>query len=315
MKIVTKIENYLEEKPCILTIGTFDGVHIGHQEIIHNLITEARKKNILAVVLTFFPHPRMVLQKNSEIKLIDSIEDKQKILASLGLDVLVVHPFSEEFSRLTPLEFTRDILVNTFNISKVIIGYDHRFGRNREASITDLRQFSSVYGFEVEEIPAQEIASVNVSSTKIRAALEEGDIEKVNQFLNRPFLLTGKVTRGAGLGRTINFPTANIEIKETYKLCPPNGVYRVQSIIDGKQVLGMMNIGVRPTMGGNNKTIEVHFFEFNNDLYQQTLSIEILSKIREEQKFDSVEELQNQLKKDKKKSTALFDSERSNGKA
>jgi len=139
VKIVTKIENYLEEKPCILTIGTFDGVHIGHQEIIHNLITEARKKNILAVVLTFFPHPRMVLQKNSEIKLIDSIEEKQKILASLGVDVLVVHPFSKEFSRLTPLEFTRDILVNTFNISKVIIGYDHRFGRNREASITDLR--------------------------------------------------------------------------------------------------------------------------------------------------------------------------------
>ena len=206
-------------------------------------------------------------------------------------------------------------MVNTFNISKVIIGYDHRFGRNREASITDLREFSKVYGFEVEEIPAQEIASVNVSSTKIRTALEEGNIEKVNQFLNRPFLLTGKVTRGAGLGRTINFPTANIEIKETYKLCPPNGVYRVQSLIDGKQVLGMMNIGVRPTVGGSNKTIEVHFFEFNNDLYQQTLSIEILSKIREEQKFDSVEELQNQLKKDKKNSTALFDSERSNGKA
>ena len=315
MKIVTKIENYLEENPCLLTIGTFDGVHIGHQKIIHNLITEARKKNILAVVLTFFPHPRMVLQKDSEIKLIDSLEDKQKKLASLGVDVLVVHPFSKEFSKLTPLEFTRDILVDTFNISKVIIGYDHRFGRNREASIEDLHEFSVVYGFEVEEIPAQEIASVNVSSTKIRTALEEGNIEKVNQYLNRPFLLSGKVTRGAGVGRTINFPTANIKIKEAYKLCPPNGVYRVQSLIAGKQVLGMMNIGFRPTMGGSNKTIEVHFFNFNKDLYRQTLSIEILSKIREEQKFDSLEELQNQLKKDKNNSIALFDSERSNDKA
>ncbi|MDA8639744.1 bifunctional riboflavin kinase/FAD synthetase [Flavobacteriaceae bacterium] len=311
MKIVSKIENYKEDKACHLTIGTFDGVHIGHQKIIQNLVKKAKSKGDLAVVLTFFPHPRMVLQKDSGIKLIDSLEDKQKILASLGVDVLVVHPFSKEFSRLTATEFTRDILVNTFNISKVIIGYDHRFGRNRDASIVDLHEFGRLYGFEVEEIPAQEIASVNVSSTKIRKALEAGDIQKVNRYLSRPYLLSGKVESGAGIGRTIEFPTANIKIKEDYKLCPPNGVYRIQSEIKGSTVLGMMNIGVRPTVGGNIKKIEVHFFSYDEDLYNENITIQILDKIRDEIKFDSLENLQNQLKKDKINCIRLFDSERS----
>tara|TARA_B100000767_G_scaffold240476_1_gene236285 strand:- start:5976 stop:6917 length:942 start_codon:yes stop_codon:yes gene_type:complete len=312
VKIVSKIENYQEVKPCHLTIGTFDGVHVGHQKIIKKLVTKAKILNNLAVVLTFFPHPRMVLQKDSKIKLIDTLEDKQRILASLGIDVLVIHPFSKEFSKLTPIEFTRNILVNTFKVSKIIIGFDHRFGRNREASIVDLREFANVYDFEVEEIPAQEIEKVNVSSTKIRTALEQGDINKVNSYLNRPYLISGIVCQGEGLGRTINFPTANIKIKDEYKLCPPNGVYQVKSQIDGNQVSGMMNIGIRPTVGGNTKTIEVHFFHYDKDLYKQNLSIEILSKIREEQKFDSLKGLQNQLEKDKKKCIELFDSERSN---
>ena len=311
MKIVSDIENYKEDTPSLLTIGTFDGVHIGHQKIIHNLVSQAKEKGHLAVVLTFFPHPRMVLQKDSSIRLIDTLEEKQKVLASLGIDILVIHPFSKEFSRLTPLEFTRDLLVNTFKISKVIIGYDHRFGRNREASIQDLYQLSALYDFEVEEIPAQEISSVNISSTKIRTALVEGDLEMVNTYLDRPYLLTGTVSKGAGLGRTIDFPTANIEIKEAYKLCPPNGVYRVQSVIDGKLIFGMMNIGIRPTVGGDTKIIEVHCFEFDKDIYQQTLAIEIRSKLREEQRFDSLEALQKQLQEDKKICIGLFDSEKS----
>lgn len=251
----------------------------------------------------------MVLQKDIDIKLIDTLEEKQKILASLGVDVLVIHPFSKEFSRLTSLEFIRDLLVNTFKISKVIIGYDHRFGRNREASIKDVHQYGATYGFEVEEIPAQEISSVNVSSTKIRNTLTEGDLKKVNTFLNRPYQLSGIVTPGAGLGRTIDFPTANIKILETYKLCPPNGVYCVQSTINNKLIQGMMNIGMRPTVNGKTKTIEVHFFEFSQTLYEQSLTIEILDKIREEQKFDSLDELQKQLEKDKKTCLQLFDSE------
>lgn len=309
MKIVTHIENYQEQTPSILTIGTFDGVHVGHQKIIANLVQQAKEKKHLAVVLTFFPHPRMVLQKDIDIKLIDTVEEKQNILASLGVDVLVIHPFSKEFSRLTSLEFIRDLLVNTFKISKVIMGYDHRFGRNREASIKDVYQYGATYGFEVEEIPAQEISSVNVSSTKIRNALTEGDLKKVNTFLNRPYQLSGIVTPGAGLGRTIDFPTANIKIKETYKLCPPNGVYCVQSTINNKLIKGMMNIGMRPTINGKTKTIEVHFFEFNQTLYEQSLTIEILDKIREEQKFDSLDKLQKQLEKDKKNCLQLFDSE------
>jgi riboflavin kinase/FMN adenylyltransferase len=309
VKIVTHIENYQEQTPSILTIGTFDGVHVGHQKIIANLVQQAKEKKHLAVVLTFFPHPRMVLQKDIDIKLIDTLEEKQKILASLGVDVLVIHPFSKEFSRLTSLEFIRDLLVNTFKISKVIIGYDHRFGRNREASIKDVHQYGATYGFEVEEIPAQEISSVNVSSTKIRNTLTEGDLKKVNTFLNRPYQLSGVVTPGAGLGRTIDFPTANIKILETYKLCPPNGVYCVQSTINNKLIQGMMNIGMRPTVNGKTKTIEVHFFEFSQTLYEQSLTIEILDKIREEQKFDSLDELQKQLEKDKKTCLQLFDSE------
>ncbi|MGB2305340.1 MAG: bifunctional riboflavin kinase/FAD synthetase [Flavobacteriaceae bacterium] len=309
MKIVTHIENYQEQTPSILTIGTFDGVHVGHQKIIANLVQQAKEKKHLAVVLTFFPHPRMVLQKDIDIKLIDTVEEKQNILASLGVDVLVIHPFSKEFSRLTSLEFIRDLLVNTFKISKVIMGYDHRFGRNREASIKDVYLYGDTYGFEVEEIPAQEISSVNVSSTKIRNALTEGDLKKVNTFLNRPYQLSGIVTPGAGLGRTIDFPTANIKIKETYKLCPPNGVYCVQSTINNKLIKGMMNIGMRPTVNGKTKTIEVHFFEFNQTLYEQSLTIEILDKIREEQKFDSLDKLQKQLEKDKKNCLQLFDSE------
>lgn len=309
MKIVKHIENYQEQTPSILTIGTFDGVHVGHQKIIANLVQQAKEKNHLSVVLTFFPHPRMVLQKDIDIKLIDTLEEKQKILASLGVDVLVIHPFSKAFSRLTSLEFIRDLLVNTFKISKVIIGYDHRFGKNREASIKDIHQYGATYNFEVEEIPAQEISSVNVSSTKIRNALTQGDLKKVNVFLNRPYQVSGVVSAGAGLGRTIEFPTANIKIKETYKLCPPNGVYFIQSKINDKSIQGMMNIGMRPTVDGKTKTIEVHFFEFNENLYEQSLTIEILHKIREEQKFDSLDELQNQLEKDKNKCIELFDSE------
>jgi riboflavin kinase/FMN adenylyltransferase len=251
----------------------------------------------------------MVLQKDSSIRLIDTLEEKQKILAALGVDILMIHPFSKEFSRLTPLEFSRDLLVNTFKISKVIIGYDHRFGRNREASIQDLHQFGSLYNFEVEEIPAQEVSSVNVSSTKIRTALTEGKIETVNNYLKRPYVLTGIVSKGEGLGRTIDFPTANITIQESYKLLPPNGVYRIQSNVDGELVYGMMNIGVRPTVEGTNKTIEVHFFNFNKDLYQKTLAVEIRGKLREEQKFDSLESLKKQLQEDKTICMELFDSE------
>ena len=247
MKVISTIENYHATQSCSLTIGTFDGVHIGHRKIIQRLVKSAREKDHLAVVLTFFPHPRMVLQKDTSIRLIDTLKEKQQLLADLGVDVLVIHPFSKEFSRQTADEFTRDILVQSFDIAHLIIGYDHRFGRNREATVDDLINAGSTYGFSVEKIEAQEIASVNVSSTKIRTALEEGKMRVATDFLGRPFRLSGKVIRGKKIGRTIGFPTANLQIKEDYKLLPCDGVFLLKPSTMATCYYGMMNVGFRPT--------------------------------------------------------------------
>ncbi len=299
MKVINTIANYSELKNCALTIGTFDGVHIGHQQIIKRLVKQAKKKNLLSVVLTFFPHPRMILQKESDIRLIDTLNEKQKLLEDLGIDVLVVHPFSKVFSRQLADEFIRNILVNTFQIAHLIIGYDHRFGRNREATIDDLINAGETYGFSVEKIEAQEIASVNVSSTKIRLAIEGGDIHKANNYLNRPFKITGKVIKGAEIGRTIGFPTANLHITEEYKLLPADGVYFVRAKHKGKTIFGMMNIGFRPTVNGKKRSYEVHFFNFNEDLYKQFISVELLDQIRQEKAFLTLDELKQQLTLDK----------------
>lgn len=299
MKVINTITNYSELKNCALTIGTFDGVHIGHQQIIKRLVKQAKKKNLLSVVLTFFPHPRMILQKESDIRLIDTLNEKQKLLEDLGIDVLVVHPFSKIFSRQLADEFIRNILVNTFHIAHLIIGYDHRFGRNREATIDDLINAGETYGFSVEKIEAQEIASVNVSSTKIRLAIEAGDIQKANNYLNRPFKITGKIIKGAEIGRTIGFPTANLHITEEYKLLPADGVYFVRAKHKGKTIFGMMNIGFRPTVNGKKRSYEVHFFNFNEDLYKQFISVELLDQIRQEKAFLTLDELKQQLTLDK----------------
>ena len=299
MKVINTITNYAELKNCALTIGTFDGVHIGHQQIIKRLVKQAKKKNLLSVVLTFFPHPRMILQKESDIRLIDTLNEKQKLLEDLGIDLLVVHPFSKIFSRQLADEFIRNILVNTFHIAHLIIGYDHRFGRNREATIDDLINAGETYGFSVEKIEAQEIASVNVSSTKIRLAIEAGDIQKANNYLNRPFKITGKIIKGAEIGRTIGFPTANLHITEEYKLLPADGVYFVRAKHKGKTIFGMMNIGFRPTVNGKKRSYEVHFFNFNENLYKQFISVELLDQIRQEKAFLTLDELKQQLTLDK----------------
>ena len=248
----------------------------------------------------------MVLQKDTDIKLLNTIGEKAKILKALGLDYLIVHPFTKEFSRLSATEFVRDILVNSLQVKKIVIGYDHRFGRNRNANITDLRAFGNTLEFEVEEIPAQEIDDISVSSTKIRKALEEGNIKKANQFLGYYYMLTGTVKKGKSLGKKIDFPTANLHIEEQYKLIPKNGVYVVKSEIDGRTVYGMMNIGYNPTVAGTEKSIEVHFFDFEKDLYDDEIQIDIIDRLRDEQKFESVEALRNQLYKDKETSLSLI---------
>ncbi|MEW2921019.1 bifunctional riboflavin kinase/FAD synthetase [Muricauda sp. ANG21] len=290
----------------VITIGTFDGVHLGHRKILERLINNAKNTGLKSTVLTFFPHPRMVLQKDTEIKLLNTIEEKTQILESLGLDNLIIHPFTKAFSRLSATEFVRDVLVNSLKAKKIIIGYDHRFGRNRNANIQDLIAFGNTLDFEVEEIPAQEIDDVSVSSTKIRNALLEGDVVTANSYLSYAYMLTGTVKKGKGLGKEFGFPTANLHIAESYKLIPKNGSYVVKSTLNGIKHYGMMNIGFNPTVSGTEKSIEVNFFEFEGDLYDQKIQVKILHRIRDEHKFSSVEELREQLKKDKNFSLDLI---------
>ncbi|MDG1529352.1 MAG: bifunctional riboflavin kinase/FAD synthetase [Polaribacter sp.] len=300
MEIIHSLSNYQHTENTVVTIGTFDGVHIGHQKIIEQVVETAKKLGTKSVLLTFFPHPRMVLQQNASIELINTIDERAELLSKTGLDYLIIHPFSIEFSRLTALDFVRKILVNQLNTSKLIIGYDHHFGKNREGNLEQLTEYSHLYNFEVEEIPAQDINDVSVSSTKIRKALSDKNIKTANKYLGYHFMLNGTVVNGKQLGGKIGFPTANISIKEDYKLIPKMGVYVVKSKIDNNTIFGMMNIGFRPTLEGKHQTIEVHFFNFEKDLYNQNLTIEILYFLRDEEKFDSVEKLILQLKEDEK---------------
>jgi riboflavin kinase/FMN adenylyltransferase len=305
LEVIENYKNFTATKKSVVTIGTFDGVHIGHQKIIEQLVHAAKKTNSNSVLLTFFPHPRMVLQKDNSIKLINTIAERIELLKHTGLDYLIIHPFDKEFSRLTALEFVRTILVNHINTSELIIGYDHRFGKNREGNFEQLLEFGHMYDFKVNEIPAQDINNISVSSTKIRKALEAANIKQANKYLGQPYSLTGKVVTGKRLGNTIGYPTANIEIEENYKLIPKKGAYLVRSNINNTVLFGMLNIGTNPTVNGNNQTIEVHLFNFNKDLYNQKLTVEFLDFIRDEQKFDSIELLKEQLAKDKAKSLDL----------
>lgn len=306
MITVQSISNYDKAHPTAVTIGTFDGVHIGHRKILERLINSAKVLELKSTVLTFFPHPRMVLQKDVSIKLLNTIDEKIRILEELGIDYLIVHPFTKKFSRLTATQFVKDILVDDLKTKKIIIGYDHRFGRNRNANINDLMAFGKAMDFEVEEISAQEVDDVSVSSTKIRKALEEGDMKTANMYLGYNYMLTGSIVKGKGLGRKLNFPTANLSIREEYKLIPKNGVYVVSSVLEGKRVFGMMNIGFNPTVGGKTKSIEINFFNFDLDLYGKKIQVDIIDRIRDEKKFSSLEGLKAQLKKDREISLAII---------
>ncbi len=303
MKKFQSLFDYSSNQKSIVTLGTFDGVHIGHKKIIEKLVLSSSQCDCESLVLTFFPHPRMILQDSQEIKLLNTIEERIQLLEASGLDNLVIHPFDQEFSRLTAEEFVSTVLVDQFNVKKIIIGYDHRFGRNRTADIHDLIEFGKKYEFEVEQISAQEIDEVSVSSTKIRKALLEGNVALANEYLGYAYLLTGTIVKGKGIGRTINFPTANLKIEESYKLIPKNGVYIIQSTINNRLVFGMMNIGYNPTVNGEGQSIEIHFFDFKENLYDKKIQIQVLKRIRDEEKFDSLEQLTQQLEKDK--STAL----------
>jgi riboflavin kinase/FMN adenylyltransferase len=303
LKIFNSIQAFHSNKKTIVTIGTFDGVHVGHKKILERITHSAETLDCESLVLTFFPHPRMVLHENSEMKQLNTIDEKSSLLEMAGIDNLIIHPFDKDFSRLTAEDFVKQVLIEKFNLKKIIIGHDHRFGRNRTANIDDLVVFGKTYGFEVEQISAEEIDDVAISSTKIRNALLEGNTSLATEYLGYNYILTGTVVKGKQLGRTIGFPTANIQIQEDYKLIPKSGVYIIQSSVENKTVFGMMNIGTNPTFNGTTQTIEVHFFDFEGNLYDQKITIALLKRIRSEQKFKSVEALKDQLAIDKE--TAL----------
>lgn len=290
----------------VTTIGTFDGVHIGHQRILKQVVKLAEDNGYTPVVLTLFPHPRMVLQKDDSIKLLNTIEERIDLLKTLGIKEVIVKKFTKEFANLSAKNYVKQILVDELNTKQIVIGYDHHFGKNRSANIKDLKEFAKLYNFKVEEISAQDIEDVTVSSTKIRTALNEGEVDLANSYLGYNFFITGFVIKGKGLGRTINFPTANINITATYKLIPSDGVYVVKSKIEDKTVFGMMNIGSNPTVDGKTRSIEVHFFDFNEDIYNSELKIEFLKRLRSEEKFKNLDALKIQLKKDMKNASTFI---------
>lgn len=307
MKVVNHIENFDARVPTIITIGTFDGVHIGHRKIINKLIKSAEKSDAEATLLTFFPHPRMVLQQNSELKLLNTLDEKKKILAETGLENLIIHPFTLDFSRLKAERFVKEVLVDQLKAEKIIIGYDHRFGRNRTANIDDLRDFGKKYNFSVEEISKQDIDAVAVSSTKIRNALNQGDLELANSYLTQPYQLTGNIVKGKGLGKKLGYPTANLKIKEDYKLIPRQGVYVVETDIDNQHYYGIMNIGTNPTFNEVKQSIETFFFDLDHDLYGQQISIRLLKRLRDEKKFEGSSQLIEAMRNDEKEAKKYID--------
>jgi riboflavin kinase / FMN adenylyltransferase len=307
VKVYKSLNEFRGIGNAIVTIGTFDGVHVGHQRIINRLREIASEEKGETVILTFFPHPRMVLYPgDNSLKLISTLDEKIMLLEKLGIDHLVVHPFTKEFSRLSAIEFIKEILVDGLRTKKLVIGYNHQFGRNREGTLEQLVELGPSYNFSVEEIPRQDVDHIAVSSTKIREALLKGDTSTANNFLGYDYMLTGKVVNGEKIGRSIDFPTANIEVHDSYKLIPGQGIYAVKVKIDENTYKGMLYIGTRPTLGGNLQKIEVNIFDFNSDIYGKSITILFKERIREDKKLENLAALKQQLLKDKEDAIKLL---------
>lgn len=307
MKVVRDIAEFPSLPTAIVTSGTFDGVHVGHQTIINRLIQRTEEAQGQSVVITYWPHPRLILQHDpSSLQLLSTIEERIEQLAAFSIDYLLIIPFTSQFAQLDSEQYIKQILVNTVNTKRFIIGYDHRFGKNREGNITYLQENAPHYGFVVEEIPAQDIDNIAVSSTKIRKALGSGDIKTANSFLGRPYSLTGKVVHGKKLGRTIGYPTANLEVTDIHKLIPAIGIYAVKVKINNNYFGGMLSIGTNPTVGGTNRTIEVNIFNFSDDIYDQDITLYFMGYIREEEKFSGLEELTQKLHQDQESALEIL---------
>jgi riboflavin kinase/FMN adenylyltransferase len=310
MKIYDNFNDFQPIPHAVVTIGTFDGVHLGHQKILKRLRALADQSQGETVLITFWPHPRMVLRPDSHnIRLLSTFEEKKRLLQGFGVDHLVSIPFTQAFSETSSEEFIHHILIEKIQTKILVIGYDHKFGKSREGGFEHLHANQEKYGFELEEIPREDIDSIGISSTKIRQALDMGDIVSANNFLGRPYSLTGRVIHGREIGRSIGFPTANIDIEDPNKLIPNDGAYIVKVSVDGSSFNGMLNIGHRPTLSGLNKTIEVHLFDFDRDIYEQEIDIFFLDFLRPEIKFSGLTELTEQLNRDRSNAKGYFEGE------
>ncbi|GAB7088669.1 bifunctional riboflavin kinase/FAD synthetase [Marinifilum fragile] len=308
MKIYTDLKDFSALNP-VVTIGTFDGVHLGHRKVIRRLQELAHKVNGETVIFTFYPHPRLVLsEENNGLRLINTLEEKKVLLEAAGIDHLVIYPFTKEFSKLSYVEFVEQILVKQLGMKYLVVGYDHRFGHNREGKYEDLKVFADQLNFKIERQDVLNMDAINISSTKIRKAIGEGDIRTANKYLGYRFFIKGDVVNGKKIGHKIGFPTANIDPQESYKLVPKDGVYAVKVDVDDKRYLGMLNIGVRPTVNNqlDNRSIEVHILDFDQDIYYKNITIHFYQRIRNEQFFASIDDLKAQLAKDKEAVIELF---------
>ena len=286
--------------PSVITVGTFDGIHLGHQQLIKKVIQISKEEHLKSIVLTFDPHPRSVLENSKNISLLNTFQEKENILIPFGLDFLVKKKFTAEFSKMSSIDFVKNILIDGLNLKHLVIGHDHHFGRNRTANITQLMEYSKLYHFKVTQVDAFKLNSISVSSTKIRNLIKDGNIDQANRFLGYNMFLSGRVVAGKGRGKKMGFPTANI-LLEKLKIKPGNGVYLISSKYAGIKIYGMMNIGNNPTFDDKSPSIEVHFFDFDQKIYDENIQMQIITRIRNEIKFSGSDELSNQLIEDKKK--------------
>jgi riboflavin kinase/FMN adenylyltransferase len=308
LKIYNHFSEFKKLENAVVTIGTFDGVHFGHQKILKRLCELAKATGGESVILTFFPHPRLIIDpENQQLKMINTVEEKAKILANLGVDHLIITPFTRDFSNLSPAEYIKQILIDTIGVKNIIVGYDHRFGKDRQGGMSDLQEFAGIYGFAIEEIPEQDINDVAVSSTKVRTALLEGDVALAASYLGYNFSIHGRVIKGDKIGRTIGFPTANIFVEETYKLIPSDGIYAVTVELNAVVYKGMAYIGQRPTINGMTRNIEVNIFDFSQEIYGQLITMNFLKFLRHDVKFTGLEALKDQLHEDKLATLKFFE--------
>lgn len=310
MLVFHTLAEYEPAADTIATLGTFDGLHLGHVQILKQLLArKAERPQARTLVITFDPHPRSILQPDSVLPQLHTLEEKTEGLELIGVDALLIVPFTLEFSRITSDDFIREILVEKVRVRTLVVGYDHRFGRNRTGGFSDLNAAALRHGFEVEEIPAHQIDDANVSSTKIRSALNLGDVRSAARYLGYRYSMTAEVVPGNHRGRDLGFPTANLHVLDDRKLIPLFGVYAVNAIWQGKNLPAMMNIGYRPTFGDSGLSIEVHLIDFDGDLYGQPLRVEFVDRIRPEKKFSSAQELVEQLHRDREQALAAHRAE------